>query len=581
MFIQFIYLKLNVNYVISRLLFLGSLFFFIIFSFLLFSEKCYLIDYEVLKIQGSRILMAIYLDWVSCSFMRFVILISFVVVIYRKRYMGGDNNISMFIILVFSFVLSILLLIISPNLIRILLGWDGLGLTSYCLVIYYQNIKSYNAGMLTAITNRIGDVLILIGIAWILNIGRWNYLYYWDYELINYKIISVLIIFAAITKRAQIPFSSWLPAAMAAPTPVSALVHSSTLVTAGVYLLFRFNFLLSGLINDFLLVISVSTIFISGLRAIFEYDLKKIIALSTLSQLGLIIRSLRLGITQFGYFHLLTHALFKSLLFICAGYIIHSIKDCQDIRFIGCLFKQRPLLSLYFNLRNLALCGIPFLAGFYSKDVILENILIININWIIFLIYFLATIFTVRYTFRLIYYRMVDNFKLSCFYSFNRRDYLILGFIRVIVVIVILGGSFIRWIIFLTRGCIVLTLFLKLFTLIICFLGGILGYFLGREKTIVIKLESFNSRFFGGIWFMPFLATFLINWYPLNLGYFYYRLVEIGWGEKIGGQGLYITLKSSSKINQNLQEGSFMFFLSIYIYMIMILFIFLIYLDSL
>lgn len=181
---------------------------------------------------------------------------------------------------------------------------------------------------------------------------------------------------AAITKRAQIPFSSWLPAAMAAPTPVSALVHSSTLVTAGVYLLIRFRPIFSNyMLNRNLLLLSVLTMFISGLGAIFEYDLKKIIALSTLSQLGLIIRTLCLGIPEFAFFHLLTHALFKSLLFICAGYVIHGMKDCQDIRFIGAITIQRPVLVSYFNVANLALCGMPFLAGFYSKDLILERIL--------------------------------------------------------------------------------------------------------------------------------------------------------------------------------------------------------------
>lgn len=127
------------------------------------------------------------------------------------------------------------MLIIRPNLIRILLGWDGLGLVSYCLVIYFQNVKSYNAGILTALSNRIGDVALLLAIAWILNYGSWNYIFYLDIIKNNIEIIIIggLVILAAITKSAQIPFSSWLPAAIAAPTPVSALVHSSTLVTAG------------------------------------------------------------------------------------------------------------------------------------------------------------------------------------------------------------------------------------------------------------------------------------------------------------------------------------------------------------
>jgi NADH-ubiquinone oxidoreductase chain 5 len=215
----------------------------------------------------------------------------------------------------------------------------------------------------------------------------------------------MLIVFAGITKRAQIPFSSWLPAAIAAPTPVSALVHSSTLVTAGVYLLIRFNFLIvETSLGFFLLLISGLTIFMAGLGANFEFDLKKIIALSTLSQLGLIIRILSLGFFKLAFFHLLTHALFKALLFICAGVIIHNIKNSQDIRDIGKLVIFIPLTLICLNVANLALCGLPFLSGFYSKDLILEIVLIRNINIFSYFLFFFSTGLTVIYSLRLFYY---------------------------------------------------------------------------------------------------------------------------------------------------------------------------------
>lgn len=186
-------------------------------------------------------------------------------------------------------------------------------------------------------------------------------------------LLKLLLIISAITKRAQIPFSAWLPAAMAAPTPVSALVHSSTLVTAGVYLIIRFRAALEGSVAQrVLLIISCLTIFIAGLGANFEYDLKKIIALSTLSQLGVILRILSLGYRDLAFFHLLSHALFKALLFMCAGVVIHRVGGYQDIRFIGNLIKFMPLTISFMTISNLALCGFPFLAGFYSKDIILE-----------------------------------------------------------------------------------------------------------------------------------------------------------------------------------------------------------------
>jgi NADH-ubiquinone oxidoreductase chain 5 len=216
---------------------------------------------------------------------------------------------------------------------------------------------------------------------------------------------------AAMTKRAQIPFSAWLPAAIAAPTPVSALVHSSTLVTAGVYLLVRFRNLLNYMfIMKILLLLGGLTIFMAGLGANFEFDLKKIIALSTLRQLGLIIIILSIGYADLAYFHLLAHALFKALLFMCAGVIIHIVKNFQDIRYMGALIFQIPFTIRIFNVANLALCGFPFLAGFYSKDIILEISSIEIISVIIYFLYFFSTGLTVCYSLRLIYYRIYSNF---------------------------------------------------------------------------------------------------------------------------------------------------------------------------
>lgn len=195
----------------------------------------------------------------------------------------------------------------------------------------------------------------------------------------------LFIVIAAITKRAQIPFSAWLPAAIAAPTPVSALVHSSTLVTAGVYLLIRFSPALNGSLEQKgLLLLARLTIFIAGLGANFETDLKKIIALSTLSQLGVIITILAIGWSDLAFFHLLAHALFKALLFICAGSIIHRVGDYQDIRVMGRMVKFIPLRVARINLANLALCGTPFLAGFYSKDLVLEVAFCSTLNEVCF-----------------------------------------------------------------------------------------------------------------------------------------------------------------------------------------------------
>jgi len=253
-------------------------------------------------------------------------------------------------------------------------------------------------------------------------------------------LIGALVLLAALTKRAQIPFSSWLPAAIAAPTPVSSLVHSSTLVTAGVYLLIRFRPVLSDYCLMFLLVVSCITIFIAGLGANYEFDLKKVIALSTLSQLGLMMGILSLGEPMLAFFHLLTHALFKALLFICAGCIIHNLGNCQDIRFIGSASVLIPLTCCFFNVCNLALCGLPFLSGFYSKDLVLEVLSIGYLNFFIYFIFFFSTGLTVWYSVRLRYYTLFGEFNYSVYHNLSDSGTIMLRGISGLIFLVVFGG---------------------------------------------------------------------------------------------------------------------------------------------
>lgn len=549
-------------------------------------EKRYVLEYSLLVINSRTIEIVILVDWMSLLFIRFVLYISSMVIFYSQEYILGDEKINRFIILVAIFVLSIILLIIRPNLIRILLGWDGLGLVSYCLVIYYQNIKSYNAGILTALTNRIGDVALLIGIAWILNYGRWNYIFYLDFIKNDFSIqlISWLVVLAALTKSAQIPFSSWLPAAIAAPTPVSSLVHSSTLVTAGVYLLIRFNYSLRINLILFLLLIGSLTIFIAGIGANFEFDLKKIIALSTLRQLGLIMRILALGEFKLRFFHLLRHALFKATLFICAGVIIHNLINNQDIRFIGGLIKQIPITCCFFNIANLALCGIPFLAGFYSKDLILEVVSIRYLNIFIYLIFFISTGLTVRYSVRLVYYSIVGRFNFLSVNSLNDKRLIILKGISGLIFLVVIGGSFMRWIIFPSPYFICLPIIMKFIALLVTFLGVWLGrelsvFFLNYNLKSIITLNL--SLFFSSIWNIPVISTLGINQRFTKLGKIYYLTVDQGWSEYFGRQKIFKNLYNSSIFRQYIFINNLKIFFLLIIFYIIIIFILFLYLYSL
>lgn len=480
--------------------------------------------------------------------------------------------INRFILLVVIFVFSIIILIIRPNLIRILLGWDGLGLVSYCLVIYFQNIKSYNAGILTALSNRIGDVILLLCIAWILNYGSWRFIFYIEIikNDLSIKFISVIVVLAAITKSAQIPFSSWLPAAIAAPTPVSALVHSSTLVTAGVYLLIRFNILfVDTFIGQLLLLIGGITIFIAGVAANFEFDLKKIIALSTLSQLGLIIRILAIGFPKLAFFHLLTHALFKALLFICAGAVIHRIKNSQDIRDMGGLFIFIPLTTSCLNIANLALCGIPFLAGFYSKDIILETVLLVPINLISFCLYFVATGLTVCYSFRLTFYTLTGNFNERALNCLRDEGWIISKRILGLLLIAVIGGAVLRWLLFSYPFIVCLPFFLKNLTLTVCILGGVAGYFIRKVKFFFLN-KSLNYYIFcyinSSIWFIPRISTFGLVYFPLNLGFKSLKSLDYGWSEFFGTQNIYFFVKYFSFLNQTVQNNNLKIYLIIFIF---------------
>lgn len=545
----------------------------------LLTDLVYFIEWEVLSLQSISIVITFLFDWISLIFISFVLLISSLVIFYRNQYIEEDYNINRFILLVLIFVISIIMLIIRPNLIRILLGWDGLGLVSYCLVIYFQNVKSYNAGIITALSNRIGDVALLLAIAWILNYGRWNYVFYLEIIGKNTEIIIIggLVILAAITKSAQIPFSSWLPAAIAAPTPVSALVHSSTLVTAGVYLLIRFNVLLiDWWIGQFLLLVSGLTIFIAGLGANFEFDLKKIIALSTLSQLGLIIRILSIGFYKLAFFHLLTHALFKALLFMCAGSIIHNIKNSQDIRIIGRLSISMPLTCSCFNVANLALCGIPFLAGFYSKDLILEIVILSYVNMFSFFLFFFSTGLTVCYSFRLVYYSITGDFNRRVLHPLNDKGWTILFRICFLIIIAVIGGRILIWLIFLNPRIICLPFDIKILTLVVCIIGGVSGYLLRNVSLFFTNkaLYFYNfTNFAGSIWFIPIISTIGIINYPLKLGLYSYKSFDQGWREFFGGQILYNQLKNYSLYLQEFQINSLKIYLLSYILWFIVLLI--------
>lgn len=485
------------------------------------------IRWQVIAINRIFLEVPIIIDAVRMVFLFRVSTIACAVLVFSKRYIGQENFFLRFHLILLIFVTSIILLILSPNLIRVLLGWDGLGVTSYLLVVYFQSHKSFNAGLLTALRNRVGDVLILITIVFLLSQGSWNFSILSLEKLSKLdSIITSLIVLAACTKRAQIPFSAWLPAAIAAPTPVSSLVHSSTLVTAGVYLLVRFNWALNNCSGQFyILRVGSLTILIAGLAAIGETDIKKIVALSTLRQLGLIIRAIGLGFPQIAFFHLLTHAYFKALLFISVGNIIHLSRDYQDLRKIGLLPRLRPVTLRFSLLANLRLCGLPFIAGFYSKDIWLEirNLLLLSPG--ISFLFYLATAATAIYTTRFIILTLWATIKTSLLWSEDSDPHINLS-IFILSPLAIIGGRGLRWTLLSTSERIYLPLEIKNLTLLVIFSGAFLGAFC----TLNLQNPQFEFKWsLFQIWSLPLITTPLLQKNSLAWGKFFRSQVDLNW----------------------------------------------------
>nr|WCB99536.1 NADH dehydrogenase subunit 5 [Meteorus sp. 2 XHS-2023a] len=470
-----------------------------LFSIMFLMKKINLMMYiNMINFLSFNINFMIYIDWMSLIFTSIVMMISSMVLIYSIEYMNNHIFLKRFMILIIIFFISMMLMIMSPNFISILLGWDGLGLSSFCLIIFYQNKKSYNSGVITMMMNRIGDINILMIISMMIyNNNSFNMMFLKNIPLI----ILIFIFFASITKSAQIPFSTWLPLAMAAPTPVSSLVHSSTLVTAGVYLMIRLNYILSNKLMYMILLVSFWTMLLSSTSALIEYDLKKIIALSTLSQLSLMFMTISLNFHMLSFFHLMTHAMFKSLLFLCSGIMIHNYYNIQDIRMISMLSLNMPLVSMIFNIASLTLCGMPFLSGFYSKDLIIESFSMMNINTLIFNMMYLSMMLTILYSLRLIYY---ISLKYPSFKNFN-KSYISNKMIYSIYLLFFMSlffGSSINWLMFNSMNLIILDF--KSMTLIykLSLLSTLIIFFLKLKMNLKSNFILL-IYFFNKMWFLP------------------------------------------------------------------------------
>nr|AOX13370.1 NADH dehydrogenase subunit 5 [Amphioctopus aegina] len=534
--------KLKLEIFFSFMLMSNFFFMFVMFMYMILNNCSYIISWEIFNVMSLFVELDILLDWVSCSFSSLVCLISSSICIFSVSYMKGDLNLKRFMMILMLFVLSMNFLIFIPSFVSLILGWDGLGLVSFCLVIYYQNNKSLSAGMLTVLMNRVGDCFILAGISIMSFMGHWNYLciwYFWFFE-----ICMIFVVIAGMTKSAQIPFSSWLPAAMAAPTPVSALVHSSTLVTAGVFLLIRFyNYLVEVVFFcNFLLFISIMTTFMSGICAVYEYDMKKVIALSTLSQLGVMMMSLGLKMPMLALFHLYTHAMFKALLFLCGGNIIHNFFGMQDIRDLKGISYMLPFTSIIFNISNMALCGFPFLAGFYSKDLIIEMVLFSNMNMLIGVFSLFGVCLTKLYSLRMSMYMVWGDVKSVVYEHMQDNDFYAIMSMMILCMGALFGGFLLQSAVMYFNDVIILPNMYKLmvsFLLMFSLLISFSLWSLGLNKMTYNSVYWCNSK----MWLMSSLSGFLFMMLIKNLTNMNLKVADMGWLEMLGGQGILMMIK--------------------------------------
>lgn len=374
-----------------------------------------------IQIQNYTIEFAFYYDQLSILWLLFVTGIGTLIHIYSTSYMHDDENFNKFFSYLNLFVFFMMVLVTGSNLLIMFIGWEGVGLCSYLLIgFWYQNQEYNDAAKKAFIMNRIGDLGFLVGVFVILGLfGTIDFLEiknFLEYENLGTSIgilsIATLGLFIGATgKSAQLPLFTWLPDAMAGPTPVSALIHAATMVTAGIFLITRMNFIfdLTPNVQYLIAIIGALTALVAASIALVQNDIKKVLAFSTVSQLGLMFLALGLGAYEVAVFHVITHAFFKACLFLGSGSVIHAIGGEQDMRHMGGLKKSMKITYMTFMISSLAISGIPPLSGFFSKDEILLTAF--HHNPVLWIIASFASILTAFYMFRLIFLTFFNSFR--------------------------------------------------------------------------------------------------------------------------------------------------------------------------
>ncbi|HXL57452.1 MAG TPA: NADH-quinone oxidoreductase subunit L, partial [Chitinophagaceae bacterium] len=375
--------------------------------------------FNFINVESFQIPFAFQVDQLSVIFLLIITGVGFLIHLYSTSYMHAEptEHFGRYFSYLNLFIFSMLLLVLGANYVIMFIGWEGVGLCSYLLIGFWFKNDSYNYAATKAfVMNRIGDLGFLLAIFWILNkLGTATYSEVFaqanSLSTSDVTAITLLLFVGAVGKSAQIPLYTWLPDAMAGPTPVSALIHAATMVTAGIYMIARSNVLysLSHVSRDVVAVVGLATAILSATIALYQNDIKKVLAYSTVSQLGFMFLALGVGAYTTGVFHVMTHAFFKALLFLGAGSVIHAMSGEQDITKMGGLRKKLPITYFTFLIGVLAISGFPFTSGFISKDEIL--IATYAHSHVLFWFAAFAVVLTAVYMFRLLMLVFYGGFR--------------------------------------------------------------------------------------------------------------------------------------------------------------------------